>query len=338
MFGELLEIMENMNKTFYFSNPELPTPFNLAKHLLDLGYRQAQPGLINDKHFHLDPAHSQLLEYKHLLAQLSQQYCPEVMPLTLLIDDHNYPEVLRSAGQIMQQCDSKMVWILKPSMLNNGEQIHLFDSMEKLKNHYASNNRLGGPHVLQRYILDPHLLQGHKYTLRMFVVLSNVAGAFIYQHGYFNIARTEYTNQDFNHTSCHLTNEHLASEQNPNNWQVPTERTPHFDNIYPSLVQIATRIIQALRMEAPPLFDAKDQYPAFGIFGFDYLLDASLRPWLLEVNHGPCFPCDPNHPLQNYLYQPFWLDLITHIIEPALGISTQDSNKTDSCFESIDLG
>ena len=50
-----------MNKTFYFSNNNKPTEYNLGVHLLQRGYQQDQPGLINDHHLALDELSCQTL-------------------------------------------------------------------------------------------------------------------------------------------------------------------------------------------------------------------------------------------------------------------------------------
>ena len=38
--------------------------------------------------------------------------------------------------------------------------------------------------------------------------------------------------------------------------------------------------------------------------------------WLLEANHGPCFPIEPHHPLQETLYQDFWKAVVAQFVLP----------------------
>ncbi len=40
--------------------------------------------------------------------------------------------------------------------------------------------------------------------------------------------------------------------------------------------------------------------------GVDLMLDNQENIFLLEMNHGPCFPTTPHHPLQCSLYEGFW--------------------------------
>ena len=52
------------------------------------------------------------------------------------------------------------------------------------------------------------------------------------------------------------------------------------------------------------------------------MLDETGRLWLLECNHGPCFPKLDEHPLQAPLYHRFWRELINMFVAPILdGVS-----------------
>ena len=46
------------------------------------------------------------------------------------------------------------------------------------------------------------------------------------------------------------------------------------------------------------------------------MLDDQDKMWLLEVNHGPCFPIESHHPLQEILYQKFWQSMIDQFVLP----------------------
>ena len=305
----------SMNKTYYFKNRDRPTHYNLSKHLQRRGYCFQFPGDINDSHLEFHAELCRWLEYKHLLSQLTQRYCPEVMPKTWTINDQNHQAVLKGL-QTQRFFEKGNLLILKPSLLNNGEGIRLIKSCERLRQHYSGAHRYGGDHVLQQYVLHPHLLQGHKYTIRMFVVITNCMGSYIYPHGYFNVARSRYESQKFDRLDCHLTNEHLHVNGTGQHWQIPTDRHPCFDQVYLGLRQIAVKITQGLSLLHPRVFSQGCHSPAMGLFGFDYIIDASLRPWLLEVNHFPCFPVDDNHLLQVPLYNSFWDKLVDSILEP----------------------
>jgi len=311
------------NRTFYFQSLASPTQHNLHRYLLAAGFQQAansKAADFSDKNLTLNEADTELLESKHLLASLVQKYCPQVMPATYVIHDHNFNEILDFIADAHNA--HEQVWILKPALLNNAEGVMLFDDLEAVRTHFKGTKRFAGYHVLQRYVENPHLLNGHKYTFRMFVIITNFAGAYLYPHGYFNVSREKYSQENLQNLAAHLTNEHLNSDHSPNNWQVPTDRCPNFDVIYRQMQQTVTATVSALKKESEQLFCDNPADKAFSFFGYDFILDDELNLFMLEVNHCPCFPRGDDHPLQKYLYEPFWQEVIKQFVMPIVSGET----------------
>lgn len=312
---------------FYLKKNQSPTYYNLSRHLKAQGWSSTRFSWRADfshQNFQYYTLAAECLEFKHLLAQLVAQHCPDVMPTTYSINDENWPFVLNQATEKHPH----LIWILKPALLNNGQHIKIFQNLDQVKQHYRSSNRLGGEHVLQEYITNPHLLKGpekgHKYSIRMFAILTNYAGAYLYPKGYFNVALRSYEENEFISLSAHLTNEHLK-EDVFNVVQVPTEQYDLFKPLYPKIKTILDNVINGLKESYPDAFLLKKKR-TLAIFGFDFIVDHEQRVWLLEANHGPCFPTDNGHPLQKKVYEDFWEAVIANFILPIAMRQTVEGN------------
>ncbi len=320
-----MKILLNKSPYYFCLKPaEAPTFFNLSRYLQEQGWRKTRFNWLanfSNSNFHFDEDAAKTLEYKHLLAELLSQYYPQHMPLTYCINDYNWMDALNEIAntyylQNQQHVDqiNNLVWILKPSLLNNGQNIKIFSQLSQIEQHFLSSNRLGGEHVLQQYLIQPHLLKEHKYTIRMFVILTNYAGNFLYPYGYFNVALNPYEPNSFSNLSSHLTNEHLREDES-NVIQIPTQRFDFFPEFYPTIKRIIADTLLALKTTHPQAFVCKKNR-SVAIFGFDFMVDANKRIWLLEANHGPCFPTTDDHPLQKYLYYDFWQAFIANFVSP----------------------
>lgn len=299
---------------FYFEDINKPTPFNAAHALRRLGWQSSSNNyLFSNENFDIPSAVSDAFEHKHQLAEILTQYAPEILPLSYFIDSEAADRVAQNIGS------ESGPWILKPSLLNNGEGICLFQEGGAVRQHFKHGKYFLGPHVLQRYIHPPHLLAGHKYSFRLFAVYSSNRGVYLYRQGYFNICRQAYKGLATTDLSSHLTNEHFGDDHNPNSHQLPTERVPEFGNIYPCLKQQVQRLFTAYN-EAGFLEFFLPSYKV-AIFGVDFILDENLRAYLLEVNHGACFPVNSAHPLFTSFYEPFWYAVATNFIHEELASS-----------------
>lgn len=307
---------------------ESPTYYNVCRYLQEQGWQSTRfnwRSHFNEQHFQFHLPAAEYLEFKHLLAHLVAQCCPHVMPATYYIDDQNWPSVLGQIADtyytqnqhVLDQID-QLAWILKPSLLNNGKHIKIFQQLSQLERHYLSPNRLGGEHVLQQYLTQPHLLRGHKYSIRMFVIITNYAGTYLYPQGYLNVAQYPYQSGQYADLSSHLTNEHLKEDE-VNVIQIPSQGFDFFPSIYSQIKTIVTATIKGLQELYPQAFVCNKQR-TLAVMGFDFMVDTDMRVWLLESNHGPCFPISDEHPLQKHLYYDFWQAFIASFVFP---IATQ---------------
>ncbi len=72
----------------------------------------------------------------------------------------------------------------------------------------------------------------------------------------------------------------------------------------PSLKKIATDTIKAVSRKIDP----NRRHCSFEIFGYDFMIDEDLHPWLIEVNTNPCLE----------LSSPYLARLIPAMIENAV--------------------
>lgn len=318
-----------MTKTLHFYlRGSSPAQINLSQYLVKQGWKSSRfawQADFSNKNLHFNEDAAQCLEFKHLLAALVNAHCPHSMMTTYRINDHNWPNVIHQLATEYYSSTNEypnLQWILKPSLLNNGQQIKIFQNLNDIAHHFSQTNRLGGEHVLQRYITKPHLLRDdRKYSIRLFVVLTNYAGAYLYNQGYFNVSLHQYSANNLADLRPHLTNEHL-SEDESNVIQIPANRFAQFPELFEQIKSLSAEVIQALKDQFPQAFTFH-KLKQFDLFGVDAMVDSTGRAWLLEFNHRPCFPLDDDHPLQKHVYSDFWQAVIHQFVLPiAQGTAT----------------
>ncbi|NXN90923.1 TTL13 polyglutamylase, partial [Rhinopomastus cyanomelas] len=205
----------------------------------------------------------------------------------------------------------KKLFICKPGNGSQGRGIFLTHSAEEIER---------GEHMIcQQYISKPFLIDGFKFDMRVYVLVTSCdpLRIFMYKEGLARFATTRYidpsdpSGRSPDDVCMHLTN-YTINKRNENFvWdgvtgskrKLSTLNAWMVDNGYNTTklwADIEDIIIKTL-ISAHPVVKHNYQscFPkhtaacaCFEILGFDILLDQQLKPWLLEVNHSPSFNTD----------------------------------------------
>ena len=98
---------------------------------------------------------------------------------------------------------TRNIWIVKPSSSSRGRGIYIIDDPSQVNRQEAC--------VVSRYLDNPLLLYGHKFDLRLYVVVTSFdpLRVYIYREGLVRFASERYSNEDLTSDTAmysHLTN------------------------------------------------------------------------------------------------------------------------------------
>lgn len=143
---------------------------------------------------------------------ISNPHDIENIPLTFLIKkDHTDPSFAEflSYANFDSTSSDQNYWIIKPGENSNrGSGIQVCDSIEQLKSYISSSKRKS--YIIQKYITNPLLIDGRKFDIRCYALLTSINGrkkAYFYQGGYLRTSSKEYELDDINDKLVHLTND-----------------------------------------------------------------------------------------------------------------------------------
>lgn len=197
-------------------------------------------------------------------------------------------------------------WIAKPTGKAQGRGIFLVSKLNQLKKwstgQKASASNAGlflEPYIISRYIPDPLLVGGKKFDLRLYVLVTSYRPlkACLYRGGFCRFCVEQYSTDvaEIDNVFVHLTNVALQKHSEDYNsrtggkWAIEdlllfiesTRGAAAKDKVLSDMEAV---IVHSLKAVQGVMINDKH---CFEMYGFDILLDSSLRPWLLEVNASP---------------------------------------------------
>ena len=106
----------------------------------------------------------------------------------------------------MKHCTNG-TWLVKPSSLNRGRGIEIFQNKDDIIK-FVSSKPNYMKWVVQKYIERPLLYKGRKFDLRVWAVFNYTGEVFFYKKGYVRLSSENYSLDDKNNY-VHLTNNWL---------------------------------------------------------------------------------------------------------------------------------
>ena len=228
------------------------------------------------------------------------------------------------------------IWIVKPPGEMCGNGIRLVTEPEDVLDRRLVYVRWTDPShadvfyprqslTVQRYLSNPLLVNGLKFDLRLYVLLTSIdpIKLYLYDDGLVRFATKPFSidEDNLNNKYIHLTNyainkksEEFVQNENPtefegHKWSVKTfrrylESQGHdWTRLWRRIRDIVSKTIISGHAGLLESFqkDAQSDYSCYKIFGIDIFLDERLKPWLLEFNSFPSL-CEA--PLDRHVNEP----------------------------------
>lgn len=161
------------------------------------------------------------------------------------------------------------------------------------------------PTVIQRYVANPLLLDGYKWDLRIYVVVTSFSPleVFLYKKGFARVSTQKFSCKpgDVGNRFVHLTNSSVQDAASGSTANVAPLRDAPREHVGGSKMTLAHlwERLAAMGHDTSQLWgsiqdvvmkslvavksDVVHHPSSFELFGYDIMFDDELRPWLIEV-------------------------------------------------------
>lgn len=226
----------------------------------------------------------------------------------------------RECGQLtttMGPSKSLNIWIVKPAGMSRGRGIRVFDNLDLLLEYADVETHKECQWVAQKYIENPLLVCKRKFDIRQWVLVTSWDPLTVWfnQDCYLRFSSEEYTMEDLSDQYVHLTNNSIQKYSDKFHDVYATVdgdiavegnmlhsdafkrylrselRQP--DGLWESEIQRRMKdvVVGSLQCVQDLVHHRTNSCE---LFGYDFMLDVELTPWLIEVNSSPA--CDYSTP------------------------------------------
>ncbi|KAL4221444.1 Tubulin tyrosine ligase-like [Mactra antiquata] len=212
------------------------------------------------------------------------------------------------------------IWICKPVGMNQGKGIFLIRTREEINQLLEEREQKkqqaqkpGRPlmnRIVQRYIMNPLLLDGRKFDVRAYMlVASTVPFLILYHKGYVRLSCLKYNSDDTN-LGIHLTNQ-FVQKKDPNYKELKEDTAWSMDK-FNDYVNEQVRPDCPVEIEEDWVYNTftkqmqkimihcfnsvkhklQSRIGFFDLFGLDFMVDTEMKVHLIEVNTNPALHCN----------------------------------------------
>ena len=225
---------------------------------------------------------------------------------------------------------------INPALYHQIDYYKLLNNL-KIKGKYQSSKL-----ILQKYIENPLLYKERKFDMRIWVLLTHKMEAFIFKEGHLKATSYKYDSESKN-SYVHLTNYSVQKySENFSKFEFGNEISfSEFEesllndykikintkkDIYPKLIEIIKMSLEAVIDKINDL----NRRGCYEIFGYDFMFDKDINPYLIEVNTNPGL--EISSPLISQLVPRMIDDAFRLTIDEVFGIKYSDDRYVDGKF------
>lgn len=202
---------------------------------------------------------------------------------------HDYPALIEDAS-----ANPHKHWILKPTNASKGQGVRVLKD--------PTTAPLTPNWLVQEYVANPHTIRGHKYVLRLYMLIASIdpLRVYLYDQGFAKLASEPWDPDDIDNPFSQLTNPDINAlnigAEIPVEF-IDLERYREWlrdqgnddDVLFHQLRDLATltALSAADTMRLRTQEDGADPMGCYELIGLDCLVDDQLKPWILECNLSP---------------------------------------------------